>query len=244
MTVRYITHGSRSLQKAARKQHDQQSQQPVTGGADPSTRLRRRLWQVCVYQHHPTTSQPTQAAAAALGTILIALLYYLNRAHQAQHTIRQPNPTLLQPLLNALVRTELPDATPMVLHTARDDCAGALQISKVALLFVAERAIIHERVWRAWFAAAEGLVPAEALHNSSACEQGSFQADLVRHLCAGGGSELGRQHLFSVFVHTPGGTDGLLKVRMVVNTCFLVCCSLLCLLWLQQNTPKPAGHGV
>lgn len=185
------------------------------------------------HQHYPHTST-TQAVGAALCTILVGMLYYLNRAHHTQHTIRQPNPSFLQPLLNAIVRTELPDVVPAVLHTALDDCAGALQISKVALLFIAERAVVHQRVWQAWFAAAEGLVPAEVLQGSSVCAQGAFQADLVRHLCGGGANELSRQHLFSVFVHTPGGSEGLLKVCatffslvLAAWTLFIWCFALL-----------------
>lgn len=77
---------------------------------------------------------------------------------------------------------------------------------------MAQHGMLHEPLWRQWLSTVTGLVPIETLQNSRACTQGGFQTDLVRHMCGSGTGPLQQQHLFSVYVHTPGGQKGLLTV--------------------------------
>ncbi|PSC68450.1 beta-1,6-N-acetylglucosaminyltransferase enzyme [Micractinium conductrix] len=55
---------------------------------------------------------------------------------------------------------------PEVAESSTDGCAQALGVPKVALLFLIRGDLFHHHVWRRWFEAAAGQLPADAVHAS------------------------------------------------------------------------------
>ncbi|GAB4817485.1 hypothetical protein N2152v2_004531 [Parachlorella kessleri] len=110
-----------------------------------------------------------------------------------------------------------------VRNESADPCAQELHIPKVALLFLTPGPLPQEPVWRDWFAAAEGQLPAAAVTPSSLCSIAAAEdEEAVRRLRAACGAFnspspgspashsgiLQRQHLFSVYVHAPPDFPG------------------------------------
>lgn len=91
-----------------------------------------------------------------------------------------------------------------------DACAQAADFPQVSLLLLTKGEAAHDGMWRQWFAAAGGQVPAAAAA-AAACAPGApagAAAALAAACVAGGdqddpsGDVIGRQHLFDVWVHT------------------------------------------
>lgn len=106
----------------------------------------------------------------------------------------------------------------------------------MALLFLSRGRLHHELTWRKWFRSAGGQLPADVVVRSGAC---GGEAGRQRLAAACGAQQaaadtgpgiLARQHLFSVYVHTPPGFaggrsgaagrgSGLVAVRARVRSC-------------------------
>lgn len=107
----------------------------------------------------------------------------------------------------------------------------ALQVPKVALLFLTQGKLPHEATWRAWFAAAEGWLPAAAVVQGSACSVPEGELWRLAAACGAVGTTgagwvspaatLSRQHLFSVYVHVPP--------QFPSGCCCGGCCSCCCM---------------
>ncbi|PRW05935.1 beta-1,6-N-acetylglucosaminyltransferase enzyme [Chlorella sorokiniana] len=121
--------------------------------------------------------------------------------------------------------------TPEVEEGSKDACAQALQMPKVALLFLTRGDLFHSGVWERWFAAARDLLPAEQLRTvacniSSATAASAPAAEPAApepqqrvtpeqlaaacgwdaadgQLLPSPGNAIDQQHLFSVYVHAP-----------------------------------------
>ncbi|KAK9815960.1 hypothetical protein WJX74_007174 [Apatococcus lobatus] len=96
----------------------------------------------------------------------------------------------------------LKDAPPV----SPDECAAALHLPKLALLFLTVGSLPHDKLWSDWFASAKGLVPRDYLE-AARCEAQEASPDALTELNQVCQSEPGtpildRQHLFSVHVHT------------------------------------------
>jgi hypothetical protein len=93
-----------------------------------------------------------------------------------------------------------------VLPTSSDECADALHIPKVALMFLTKGILLHERTWELWFKSAEGVLPAQAINdaicNGDTLYQNSSPA-AARACKRNSTNVIDRQHLFSVYVHAP-----------------------------------------
>ncbi|BDA47491.1 probable glycosyltransferase BC10 at C-terminar half [Coccomyxa sp. Obi] len=102
-----------------------------------------------------------------------------------------------------------PAPTPAPEH-APDPCAAALNIPKVAIMFLSKAELFHESSWALWFQHAAGLLPVSALQATSYVgKNGSASCDeervrLAQRWCspaAQGSGVLQRQHLFNVYIH-------------------------------------------
>lgn len=100
-----------------------------------------------------------------------------------------------------------------VMDHSPDECADALQIPKVALLFLTKGMLYHEPSWRLWLKSAEGLVPSQIVADHL-CDIGvtgvsaSSRALMAESKCRidhsnRGDVEYRKQYLFSMYVHAP-----------------------------------------
>ena len=83
----------------------------------------------------------------------------LMNAWLSETLIHQPEPG--QPPLQ---HSYLP--ATQVMPVSDDDCANALAIPKVALMFLTTGPLYHEETWRLWFKSAAGVVPKQSLLKS------------------------------------------------------------------------------
>lgn len=117
-----------------------------------------------------------------------------------------------------------------VMPASDDDCANALGIPKVALMFLTPGPLHHEEVWKLWFKSAAGVVPKQSLLLSvcnaegaserleeafSACEK--FSANHNSSLQDPISNEISAQHLFSVYIHAPPGFLGYARGSLWYN---------------------------
>ena len=106
--------------------------------------------------------------------------------------------------------------------------AQALGIKKVALLFLTTRRVAFERMWRLWLWDVAGMVPQQALPGAleaAACSGGAArESDGWRRMqtaCAPAleqpsgvtGPPLPPQFLYSLYAHTPPGSEGGRKIN-------------------------------
>ncbi|KAK9813067.1 hypothetical protein WJX72_008331 [[Myrmecia] bisecta] len=83
-----------------------------------------------------------------------------------------------------------------------DSCAAALQLPKVALMFLTRGDLYHEPTWRLWFQYAANLVPLDAVR-AGQCSADRLHA--ISQHCASkrsGSDALAQQHLFNVYIHS------------------------------------------
>ncbi|BDA47490.1 probable glycosyltransferase BC10 at C-terminar half [Coccomyxa sp. Obi] len=88
-----------------------------------------------------------------------------------------------------------------------DHCAAALQVPKVAFMFLTRGALYHEATWDVWFRGAAGLLPIASLQ-AAECEPGLLEH--LKHSCSvkSGTRVLQQQHLFSVYIHVGANEVG------------------------------------
>ena len=65
-------------------------------------------------------------------------------------------------------------AAGLVAASANASCASVLRIPKVALMFLTQEAMPHERLWEKWLASVAGLVPTLCTANA-VCARGGFK---------------------------------------------------------------------
>ncbi|CAL5228886.1 g12101 [Coccomyxa viridis] len=86
-------------------------------------------------------------------------------------------------------------------EVATDGCSAALDIPKVAMMFLTRGEIHQEPLWKLWFQHLAGMVPVSALriHDGCAADQIGF----LQKVCgpAARGNVIQQQHLFNVYVH-------------------------------------------
>lgn len=117
----------------------------------------------------------------------------------------------------------------MVDKTSPDACAQAVDLPRVALLFLTKGDLFHHNTWRLWFQSAAGALPRSAVH-AATCGSGKETATRgATELCTltGDGKDsaetvVDAQHLFSVYVHAPpdvpdGDLAPLFQGRMVTR---------------------------
>lgn len=93
------------------------------------------------------------------------------------------------------------------------DCASVLGAPKVALMFLTAGTLPHAETWERWLDLAAGLLPTDCVasaachhqkhhHSSSSSSSSSSLAAALEKSC-----HPDKQHLFSLYVHTPKGVD-------------------------------------
>jgi hypothetical protein len=131
--------------------------------------------------------------------------------------------------------------------TLHRDCAAALGIPKVALLFLATHDLPHREIWRKWLLAAKGKVPVQQMINTlhNEVDTGSAEQRLKRALQVcdkipfNTARPLYRQFLFTFYLHNrpdevlPAdrlfAADEQVPERVSTGLCilFACCCSVL-----------------
>ena len=116
------------------------------------------------------------------------------------------------------VSRKAPLYQPVVDETSQDACADALEINKVAMMFLAKGNIHHHGLWRQWFASAAGRV-----EKVKACDSAGdlslkgtekfvndYYEDVcekVKHPVIDFEDPIQYQVLFSLYVHVPPGNE-------------------------------------
>ncbi|KAK9804844.1 hypothetical protein WJX72_008462 [[Myrmecia] bisecta] len=97
------------------------------------------------------------------------------------------------------------------LHTPADHpdaCAAALQMPKVALMFLTPSDMPHEEFWGLWIRSAAGLVQVDCVA-LEVCENGRKLGELQKAcLLNRRTGAVEQQHLFTLYVHTSPGHTG------------------------------------
>lgn len=103
----------------------------------------------------------------------------------------------------------LPEAE--VLPSSPDECADALQLPKVALMFLTMGHLHHEDTWRMWFRSAAGVLPAQTVAASVCNAEGGTNTRVLSaaRACKRNSTDaIAAQHLFSVYIHAPPDFEG------------------------------------
>ena len=102
-----------------------------------------------------------------------------------------------------------------VQRKSSDSCAQALQVNKVALMFLTTGDLYHEETWKLWFKSAADVIPSQSMA-TAVCHTEGVSARLAQAAaaCEGTGNSTNailNQHLFSVYIHAPPSFKGYVK---------------------------------